>query len=369
MTPSSLGLVAAALLASTALALPAHGDPAGAGGGKVPAVIQAVPAGDETVPITHTGDAADDPAIWVHPTAPAQSLIIGNDKKGALETYNLDGSLQQRITTGVRFWGNVDVRQGVTIGTNTFDLAATTNSGIRFFGINAATRQLTNVTDSGGRLPLASPQVDGSCLYQQPGGDLYMFAVAIDTAPTAGKGLVRQYRVNDPDGDGLLQVTLVRSIKLATEAEGCAVDDATGALWVSEENKGIWRYSASPTGGSAGTLVDKVGPDGNLVYDVEGVTVVDKYVIVSAQNGANGAKSYFTVYNRLTNAYVKAFRIVASGAADGCQRTDGITAYAGNLGPSYPQGLFVCQDNGNTAPGVGNQDFKLTRLDSILSLG
>ncbi len=28
-----------------------------------------------------------------------------------------------------------------------------------------------------------------------------------------------------------------------------------------------------------------------------------------------------------------------------------------------PEGLFVCQDNGNTAPAPGNQNFKLTRLD------
>ena len=59
-----------------------------------------VAADGETVPVGHTGDAADDPAIWVHPTNPGQSLIIGNDKQGALETYNLDGTRQQRITTG-----------------------------------------------------------------------------------------------------------------------------------------------------------------------------------------------------------------------------------------------------------------------------
>ena len=53
----------------------------------------------ETTPTTKSGDAADDPAIWVHPTTPADSLVIGNDKKGALEVYALDGSRIQRITT------------------------------------------------------------------------------------------------------------------------------------------------------------------------------------------------------------------------------------------------------------------------------
>ena len=47
-------------------------------------VVVPVPASAETVPVAHAGDAADEPAIWVHPTNPAASLIIGNDKKRAL---------------------------------------------------------------------------------------------------------------------------------------------------------------------------------------------------------------------------------------------------------------------------------------------
>lgn len=49
----------------------------------------------ETAPVTHDGDSADDPAIWIHPSDPAQSLIIGTDKAngGGLTSYNLDGSI------------------------------------------------------------------------------------------------------------------------------------------------------------------------------------------------------------------------------------------------------------------------------------
>ena len=33
---------------------------------------------------------------------------------------------------------------------------------------------------------------------------------------------------------------------------------------------------------------------------------------------------------------------------------------------SHRNGVFICQDNVNTAPGkAGNQDFKLTRLEKI----
>ena len=37
----------------------------------------------ETSPVPHTGDAADDVAIWVHLTDPVLSTIIGTDKQGA----------------------------------------------------------------------------------------------------------------------------------------------------------------------------------------------------------------------------------------------------------------------------------------------
>src|SRR4051812_20059841 len=69
-----------------------------------------VAADAETAPTSHSGDSADDPAIWVDPTDPASSLVLGNDKQGALEVYNLDGSLRQRVTSATTFWGNVDVR-------------------------------------------------------------------------------------------------------------------------------------------------------------------------------------------------------------------------------------------------------------------
>src|SRR4051812_16482465 len=45
----------------------------------------------ETEPVAHSGDAADDPAIWINPADPSQSTIIGTDKKGCLAVYDLAG--------------------------------------------------------------------------------------------------------------------------------------------------------------------------------------------------------------------------------------------------------------------------------------
>jgi myo-inositol-hexaphosphate 3-phosphohydrolase len=325
-----------------------------------------VPAGVETVPVTHSGDAADDPALWIHPTDPASSLLIGNDKQGALEVYNMDGSSQQHITAATSFWGNVDVRQQVTIGGTTRDVVAAYNSGLRMFNVDVPSRMLQLTTDGPGYVNTGGGE--GLCLYKSAvTGQLSAFVITI-------AGRVRQYVIGDADADGLLEATLAREFQVGSEAEGCVADDVSGAVYISQEDVALWRYGAEPNAGTARIMVDAVQPTGHIANDSEGVTIVDVgggagYVIASAQNVSNPTQSYFSVYDRQTNAFVKTFRIVNGASADGCSRTDGITAYVGNLGPSFPSGAFVCQDDSNTTPGAaGNQDFKLTRVETVVDL-
>ena len=78
------GFLAALALTSIALA-PLASDPATGVNTATPAARVA------TEPVPSAGDAADDPAIWIHPDDPARSLVIGTDKKGGLEAYSLDG--------------------------------------------------------------------------------------------------------------------------------------------------------------------------------------------------------------------------------------------------------------------------------------
>jgi 3-phytase len=46
----------------------------------------------ETTPVSHSGDAADDAAIWVNPSDPARSTIIGTDKLGGIAVYDRAGT-------------------------------------------------------------------------------------------------------------------------------------------------------------------------------------------------------------------------------------------------------------------------------------
>ena len=76
--------------------------------------------------------------------------------------------------------------------------------------------------------------------------------------------------------------------------------------------------------------------------------------------------SWFSRYRAATGAYLGSFRVTAGNSSDDCDQTDGIDVYAGSLGPAFPNGLFVCQDGFNDAPGTsGTQNFKYVRLDAV----
>jgi 3-phytase len=285
----------------------------------------------ETTPVGHAGDAADDPAIWVNPADHGASLIIGNDKHGALETYDLTGARVQRITTAKKSWGNVDVR-GNTV--------AASNGGVRLFTVTNRRLVQTGLIDTAG---------EGLCLYQAPDA-LYVFTVT-------RAGRVRQYDVATH--------AKVRDFTVGSEAEGCAADDASSSLFLSQEDKALWRYGAAPSAGTARLSVDTLtSAGGHLVSDIEGLTIAGRYLIASAQYVAKGWASYFVMYDRTTYAYVKSFRVTDGTGSDDCDRTDGVAAYVGDLGPSFPYGLFVCQDNDNVEP-AANQDFKLVPWPAI----
>lgn len=326
----------------------------GTSGAAAPADLVQVPSSIETAPVPQSGDAADDPAIWVNVADPARSLVIGNDKNGALDVYNLDGTRRQRITTPSGFWGNVDVRGNIV---------AASKSGIRVFRVNpAAAKPLVAARESAGNA--ASPG-EGLCMYDPGapglGGGLYVIHIERPTFR------VRVHPLTDGDADGLLTVgATVREFRLGSEGEGCVADDVTGRLYISEEDVAIWRYdlTAAGTGEPPRVRVAHVGPD--LAADSEGLALVNKYLIASAQNVANPQSSWFNVYDTATLQRVRSFRVVAGTVSDDCDQTDGIAASAVPLGARFAHGLFVCQDGRNEKPRSGNQNFKFVPLDKVL---
>jgi 3-phytase len=79
----------------------------------------------------------DDPAIWVHPTDPSHSLIIGTMKvpapAGAIVVYGLDGKIRQMIS-GIDRPNNVDVEYGFRLAGQRVDIAVATERLARRLG-------------------------------------------------------------------------------------------------------------------------------------------------------------------------------------------------------------------------------------------
>lgn len=307
-------------------------------GAKVPVVpttpAASVQARGETVAVaTANADAADDPAIWRNPADPAASLIVGTDKKAGLHVYDLTGADRFFIDAGRV--NNVDLKdmgpRGIIVAAS--DRNDPRNARLALFRLDPATAKLTRL----GIVPVGAGEAYGVCLMAD-GDTLHAFNVIKD-------GTIRQVALDlsgaTPTG------RIVRTMKLATQSEGCVADPRTRRLYVGEEDVGVWRFDARADGPTTGTRI--AAPDGQrLVADVEGITLAPEgngnggYLIVSSQ----GDHAY-AVYRLSDDTYVGRFRIAAGTSIGATEETDGIDFAAGDFGPAYPGGLFVAQDGYN----------------------
>jgi 3-phytase len=315
--------------------------------------METITATIETEPVPNGGDAADDPAIWVNRSDPAQSAIIGTDKRGGLAVYDLSGKQIQYLPDGRM--DNVDLREGFKLGGQNVAIVTASNrqdNSIAIYKINSQTRMLENVAARKIKHSLA---VYGMCMYHsaRTGKDYYF--------GTSKSGDIEQWELFD--NGGKVDAKKVRNIKLGSTVEGCVADDELGNLYIAEEAVGIWKFGAEPEAGSERAQVAKVG-DGRLFADVEGLAIAygkdgAGYLMASSQ----GDHSYVVYRRESNNEFVKKFRVGNGDGVDGCEETDGIDVTTANLGPAFPHGLFVVQDGFNDK---GNQNFKLVPLQSIV---
>lgn len=323
-------------LAAAVVALPAAAQQAPTA--SVPAVAETEPVG------TGNADAADDPAIWRNRRDPAASLIVATDKKAGLYVYDLAGRRRDYRRAGRV--NNVDLRDRVPIAGRRGILVAASDrsdvaqAAIALFRLDPATATLMPL----GPVPAGAGEAYGMCLGRL-GGATYGFVVMKD-------GTIAQVAL---DLSGTAPAgRIVRTMKLATQAEGCVVDDRTGTLYVAEEDVGIWRFGAAPDAPATPQPVARV--DGRtLVADVEGLALAAKgrrggYLVASSQ-GDNA----YALYRLPGGEFAGRFRVIA-GRVGATSETDGIDIVAAPMGKDYPNGLMVVQD-GDNAPAA--QNFKL----------
>jgi 3-phytase len=326
----------------------------------------------ETAPVRHGNDAADDSAIWIHPSDPALSTIIATDKHGGLLVYDLGGRQLQYLPIGNV--NNVDLRYNVPLGGELVTLVVAGNQqprGLEVYKVDPASRKLVAVR--AGRIALAvSPY--GLCLYRSAGtGSLYAFVTKnpypLDD-PRANNGEVQQYELYEQGG--AIAARQVRSFEVGSDSEGCVADDITGDLFVAQTNEAIWKYGAEPEAGSRRTRVARVGAEPLSGGQLEGLALYYSgertgYLIVSQQCCAE-----FVVFRReAPHAFVLSFTIVDSpdGLIDDVTGTDGIEVSNAALGPGFAQGLFVAHDTRNEPRNSAYTNFKLVPWESIAQAG
>lgn len=370
------------------------------------------------------GDAdADDPAIWVHPTDPASTLVIGTKKNGGLDVYGIDGRLRQSIAVRPAprkgdeegRLNNVDVLTDVRVGGPRRDLAVVTDRGrdqLRIYAIDAAAAQA-------GRPPLSDVTVADAPLVFSADLDAVQeqaTAYGLSTFRSRGRGYatvsqrsrtrLRLLRLV-PAEDGRVSYRGVDSLRLPArfrlpngrrwmpcdepgalpQIEGQVVDRARGILFAGQEAVGLWRVPVSARGGfGTPRLIERVREYGvpgtydakadecepgadpgfggrRITADLEGLTIAAGLLLISSQ----GDSTFHALRDRGRGRYAGSFRI-GDGAVDGVQESDGAQAVTAPL-PGYPGGLLVTHDGENTpAPGKREStNFKFTRFDEVLA--
>lgn len=308
----------------------------------------------ETAAVRNSGDSADDAAVWVHPTDPSRSTVIATDKDGGLAVYGLGGE-ELEYYPGTKP-NNVDLRYHFPLAGKRVALVATSDrrdDSIRIYAVDPVTRGLRDVA---ARRIATGPDVYGLCMYRSAETGTH-FVFVTDNDGT----MLQQWELFGRGSQ--VDARKVRTLTIGSRSEGCVADDELGALYVTEEDIGLWRYGAEPTAGVTRTKIDTTERgSGHLTKEVEGVAIYHAsggagYLIVSSQ-GSND----YAVYERGgENRYLTRFSI-AGGSIDAVTETDGIDVTNFDLGGAFSEGMFVAQDDRNDS---GNQNFKLVPWDVI----
>lgn len=305
----------------------------------------------QTEPVARLGDAADDPAIWVHPVDASRSRILGTNKKQGLLVYDLQGRQTQLLEAGRL--NNVDLRQDLRFGAERFDLALATQrdeNAMVLFTIDAQ-----GVLAEAARLPTGLGDIYGTCVLRNAEGGLDAFVNDKD-------GRYEHYRITR--SSGRFNAQLMRSFKLASQPEGCVADERSGLLFVGEEKRGLWVTSARA---DRPATLKMVLPVGDMLHaDVEGMGLYHgkdrSYLVVSSQ----GNDSYVVLDAAAPFKLRGAFRIGIDPVLgiDGASETDGLEVSSANLGGAYARGMLVVQDGFKRLPD-GPQNFKAVAWDDI----
>lgn len=305
-------------------------------------------------------DDPDDPAIWIHPTDPAKSVIIGTMKvaapAGAIVVHGLDGQPRQTIG-GIDRPNNVDVEYGFRLGGETVDIAVATERLARQLRIFRIDRTDGRLEDLGGIPILQSEQGEagapmGIALYRRARDGAVFAIVAPKTGPR--EGYLWQYRLTDA-GSGRPAAAFVRrfgrfsasSVREENEIEAVAVDDALGYVYYADEADGIHKWHADPDHPDAARELAHFGRSG-FRGDREGIAIYalqdgTGYIVCTDQLEGDSEYHVYPREGAAGNPHDHSREVaVFRGRADA---TDGLEISSAALGPTLPSGAMVAMNS------------------------
>ncbi len=304
----------------------------------------------ETEAVEGDGDAADDAAVWVHPTRGEDSVILGTQKQSGLYVYALDGRVRQFLPVGRV--NNVDLRQGVQLAGRRVDLAAASNrshNGIDLFIIESESGQVSELKS----LPIAATslsEVYGFCMGHVR-GELLLFLA------TGKGGNAELFRYDAASN----RVVSERVLPIDTQAEGCVIDDTNGDVFIGEEEHAVWQFNYF----QPHLKKRLIGlHSGAVVADIEGLALLHhggaRYLMLSSQGNDR-----FTLVNTTSGAIAAVIEVAATDGIDAVSGTDGIEISQRLSSAQFPDGVLVVQDDVNSHP-AEHQNFKLVSLSALL---
>jgi len=295
---------------------------------------------------------SDDPAIWVNPSDPARSLIVGTDKNsdGALYVFGLDGKIiEEKTVRHLKRPNNVDVEYGLVFQGKPIDIAVVTEREANKLRVY---RLPDMAAVDGGGIDVFTGEKQrepmGIACYKRPSDGIIFAIVSRKGGPTKG-GYLWQYRLED-DGSGHVQGIKVREFGLFSgkkEIEAVAVDDPLGYVYYADEQVGVRKYAADPAAPHADAELALFASEG-FADDQEGISVYQVndgtgYIIVSDQ----GANTYHIFKregepgNPHQHNRIKVVKL-STNASDGSDVTNAA------FGGAFPLGLFVSMSDDKT---------------------
>ena len=284
----------------------------------------------------------DDPAIWINPQDASQSLIIGTDKEteGGLFVFDLNGKIVNKVP-GLKRPNNVDVEYGFNFQGKKIDIAVTTErqqNKIRIYEVPSM--------EEIGAISVFEGETDrdpmGISIYKNPQTDEIFAIVGRKFGPTGT--YLWQYKLSENNGKVTGEVVRkFGNFSGKKEIESIAVDDELGFIYYSDEGFGVRKYYADPAKGNQELVL--FGQK-DFKEDVEGISIYDTgngkgYILISNQQADT-----FNVYRREgdngnANQHYRIAEIPVS-----TKESDGSEVVNVNLGPKFPNGVFVAMTNG-----------------------